>query len=244
MPLAMFTGGSSWFVREAARNLIAEGWQVALTDINLDGVKENVEAIEAGAAASVDHLDVTDIAAVRKYADGLAEKHGTIDALINVAGGSNFLQMERPPFHETDPADWQKILAPNLYGTLNCCHSVIPHMVKARQGAIVNLASGMGLRGKANWSIYCVAKAGIVRLTQSLCQELGQHNIRANSIAPGSAECRWMPDVTSSRGGELPPIGERTSAKDVGDAIHYLISDRGKHVTGICLDLSGGSTMH
>ncbi len=244
MPIAMFTGGSSWFVREASRNIIAEGWQIALTDINLDGVKENVAAIGAEAVAAVDRLDVTDLTAVRKYADELAKKHGTIDALINVAGGTQYLKMARPPFHETDPADWSKILAPNLYGTLHCCHSVIPHMVAARHGVIINLSSGMGLRGRANWSIYSLAKGAIVRLSQSLCELLGQYNIRVNSIAPGSAQSRWVPDLKPVEGSGGPPIGSRTTAKDVGDAIHYLISDRAQHITGICLDLSGGASLH
>ncbi len=244
MPLAMFTGGSSWFVREASRNLIQDGWQVALSDINMDSLKENVAEIGRDGVASADKLDVTDLPAVAKYAEGLAKKHGTVDALVNVAGGTQYLKMARPPFHETDPADWHRILGPNIYGTLNCCHAVIPYMVKAKHGVIVNLSSGMGLRGKANWALYSLAKGGIVRLTQSLCQELGQHNIRVNSIAPGSAQSRWVPDLKPANGTELPPIGSRTTAKDVGDAIHYLISDRARHITGICLDLSGGSSMH
>jgi 3-oxoacyl-[acyl-carrier protein] reductase len=109
---------------------------------------------------------------------------------------------------------------------------------------IINLSSGMGLRGRANWSLYSLAKGAIARLTQSLCEELGQYNIRVNSIAPGSAQSRWVPDLTPVEGSGGPPIGSRTTAKDVGDAIHYLISDRAQHITGICLDLSGGATMH
>ena len=244
MPLAMFTGGSSWFVREASRNLVQEGWQVALSDINMDSLKENTAAIGSEGVASADRLDVTDLSAVRKYVDEIANKHGNIDALINVAGGTQYLKMDRPPFHETNPEQWRLILGPNLYGTLNCCHAVIPHMVKARRGVIINLSSGMGLRGKANWALYSLAKGGIVRLSQSLCEELGQYNIRVNSIAPGSAQSRWMPDLMPEKGSAVPPIGSRTTAKDVGDAIHFLISDRARHITGICLDLSGGSAMH
>ena len=117
-------------------------------------------------------------------------------------------------------------------------------MLKARGGTIINLSSGMRLRGKANMALYSFAKGGIVTLTQSLCQELGQYNIRVNSIAPGSPASRWMPDLKPAEGGTAPPIGTRTSAKDVGDAIHFLISDRAKHITGICLDVSGGSSLH
>jgi len=244
MPLAMFTGGGSWFVREASRNLIDDGWHVALSDIDLDGAKKNAEAIGGDNVASVDRLDVTDLAAVQNYADALIEKHGAIDALVNVAGGTNYLQMGRPPFHKTKPEEWHRVLGPNIHGTLNCCYGVIPHMIKAQAGTIINLSSGMGLRGKGNMALYSFAKGGIVRFTQSLCEELGQYNIRVNSIAPGSAESRWMPDLKPAEGGTAPPIGTRTSAKDVGDAIHFLISERAKHITGICLDVSGGTSLH
>jgi NAD(P)-dependent dehydrogenase (short-subunit alcohol dehydrogenase family) len=245
MPLAMFTGGGSWFVREASRNLIADGWQVALSDIDLDGAKENAKEIGGDNVASVDRLDVTDLDAVKAYADGLATRFGSIGALVNVAGGTNYLKIPRLPLHETDPANWPKILLPNINGTINCCYSVIPHMIEAKGGAIVNLSSGMGLKGKANMALYSFAKGGIVTFTHAVCRELAQHNIRVNAIAPGSAESRWMPDLKpTDQGSTVPPLGIRTSAKDVGDAIHYLISDKARHITGICLDISGGSSLH
>lgn len=243
MPLAMFTGGGSWFVREASLNLLQEGWSVALSDANLDAVQENVKALNGGDKVLADRLDVTDLDSVRTYVDGIAAKHGSIDALVNVAGGTNYLQMGRPEFHDTKPEQWDMILQPNIYGVLNCCHCVIPHMIKAKRGSIINISSGMGIRGKANMALYSFAKGGVVNFTHALCQELGKHNIRVNSIAPGSAESRWMPDVKSGGTG-LPPIGTRTSAKDVGDAIHFLISDKARHITGACLDISGGTSLH
>ncbi|HSR55544.1 MAG TPA: SDR family NAD(P)-dependent oxidoreductase [Alphaproteobacteria bacterium] len=245
MPLAMFTGGASWFVREASRNLIGDGWQVALSDIDKEGAEANAKEIGGDNVASVDRLDVTDLDAVRAYADHLAEKHGGIDALINVAGGTNYLKMQRLPLHETDPQTWQRILAPNINGTINCCYAVIPHMIQARRGSIINLSSGMGLKGKPRMALYSFAKGGIVTFTHSLCQELAPYNIRVNAIAPGSAESRWMPELKPAEtASTVPPLGTRTSAKDVGDAIHFLISDKARHITGICLDISGGSSLH
>lgn len=244
MPLAMFTGAGSWFVREASLNLIADGWKVALSDANLDAVKDNVKVLGEENVVSAERLDVTDVAAVKSYVDGLVAKSGGIDALVNVAGGTNYLQMGRPPFHETKPEQWDLILRPNIYGVLNCCHAVVPHMIEAKGGNIVNISSGMGLRGKGTMALYSFAKGGVVRFTQALCQELGKHNIRVNSIAPGSAESRWMPDLKVGGTATMPPIGSRTSAKDVGDAIHFLISEKARHITGICLDVSGGSSLH
>ena len=245
MPLAMFTGGSSWFVREAARSLLADGWRIALSDVNMDTLSENVAAIGGGDAVSAERLDVTDLAAGNAYVGKLVRDRGAIDALVNVAGGTQYLKLpSRPPFHETDPAQWDRILGPNLYGTMHCCHAVIPHMVKARSGVIVNFSSSMGLRGKANWALYSLAKGAIIRFSQSLCEELGPHGIRVNSIAPGSAQSRWVPDTMPVKGQVLPAIGERITARDIGDAISFLLSDRARHITGICLDLSGGAAMH
>jgi NAD(P)-dependent dehydrogenase (short-subunit alcohol dehydrogenase family) len=244
MPLAMFTGGVSWFAREAAKNLIADGWQVALSDIDLDAVKKTAEELGGDGVAGGDQLDVTDLAAVTKYVDGLIAKHGTIDALANVAGGSNHLQRERPLFVESDPEYWDMVLNPNIYGVLNCCYAVLPHMIKAKKGSIVNISSGMGLRGQARMCFYSAAKAGIIAFGQGLCQEVGQYGIRVNAIAPGSAESRWMPDLKANKGQTASPLGERTSAKDIGDAIHFLISDKASHITGSCLDVSGGTSLH
>ena len=244
MPIAMITGGASWFSRGAARLLIEEGWRVALSDINEKSLAEVADALGRPSQVSCGLLDVTDRAAVKIFADKLASEHGGIDALINVAGGSNYLGLGRHPFHETDPAYWDLILKPNLYGVLNCCHAVLPHMIQARKGVIVSVSSGMGLKGKARMTTYSAAKAAIIAFSQSLCQEVGRYNIRVNTIAPGSAESRWQPDLSPGADQRNSPLGRRTSAEDVANAIAFLVSDRASHITGSCLDLSGGTSLH
>jgi len=244
MPLAMITGGVSWIAREAARNLIADGWRVALSDIDLDGVKKTAEELGGHNVASADLLNVTDLDAVRSYVDGLVKQHGGIDALANVAGGSNYLGIGRPPFVETKPEQWDLILKPNINGVLNCCYAVLPHMIEVRKGVIVTVASGMGLRGQARMACYSAAKAGVIAFSQALCQEVGQYGIRVNTVAPGSAESRWMPDLKPREGQAPSPLGVRTSAKDVADAMAFLMSDEASHISGSCLDISGGTSLH
>ena len=245
MPTAMITGGASWFSRETAKRLVADGWTVCLSDINEKNLNEVVGEINGGKRVETALLNVTDLESVKKYVNGVIERHSAIDALANVAGGSNYLQMKRIPFHEMKPENWDLIFKPNIYGVLNCCYAVLPHMIKANKGSIVNIASGMALRGQALSSTYSTAKAAIVAFTQSLCQEVGKHNIRVNSIAPGSAESRWAPDLKGGGGtGGLSPLGDRTTAEDVAKAILFLISDRSSHVTGTCLDISGGISLH
>lgn len=242
MPVAVLTGGASWFARESARLLLDEGWTIVLGEINQKNLREVLDAFP-DAPVTGERLDVTDLPDVRRFFASVMETHGRIDALVNIAGGTNYLQMPRRPFHEIPPEDWDLVLKPNLYGVLNCCHAVLPSMIAQRSGVIINLASGMGLRGSAKMSTYTAAKAAIIGFTRSLCQEVGQYQIRVNSIAPGSAESRWQPDL--QKGGErLPPLGFRTSARDIANAITFLVSDKASHITGACLDVSGGSSLH
>lgn len=244
MPVAMITGGASWFSRETAKQLLADGWHVALCDINQANLDEVVGALGNKERVSSGIVDVTDLDAVKSFAGKLAEKHGNVDALLNVAGGSNWLQAKRLPFHEIDPAFWNKILGPNIYGVLNCTHAVLPHMIKARRGNIVTISSGMGLRGQARMSLYSGAKHLVIGFTQSIAQEVGQYGIRANCIAPGSAQSRYMPEEKSPHSERVPPLGRRTSSLDVANAIMFLLSDKADHITGSCLDLSGGTSLH
>lgn len=244
MPVAMITGGASWFSRGTARLLIEDGWQIVLSDINEKALDEVVADLGRPPQASASRLDVTDLAATRDFADRIAAEKGGLDALINVAGGSNYLGLGRRPFHETDPAHWDLILKPNLYGVLNCCYAVLPHMIKARKGVIVSVASGMGLKGKPKMTTYSAAKAAVIAFSQSLCQEVGPYGIRVNSVAPGSAESRWQPDLEPGADQRASPLGTRTSAEDVANAIAFLVSDRASHISGSCLDLSGGTSLH
>lgn len=244
MPVAMITGGASWFSRDTARLLLADGWQVELSDINEQALDDIVADLGRPSRLNFGRLDVTDLASVKSYADGIAAERGGIDALINVAGGSNYLGLGRHPFHQMNPAHWDLILKPNLYGVLNCCYAVLPHMIKAQKGVIVSVASGMGLKGKANMTTYSAAKAAIIAFSQSLCQEVGRYGIRVNSVAPGSAESRWQPDLVPSGDQHASPLGRRTSAEDVANAIAFLVSDRASHISGSCLDLSGGTSLH
>jgi short-subunit dehydrogenase len=242
MPVAVLTGGASWFARETARLLLPDGWTVVLGEINEANLRDVLDAF-SGERIEGERLDVTDLAGVKTFFNRVLEKHGKIDALVNIAGGTNYLQTPRRPFHEIPPEDWDLVLKPNLYGVLNCCHAVLPGMIAQRSGVIINLASGMGLRGSARMSTYTAAKAAIIGFTRSICQEVGQYQIRVNSIAPGSAESRWQPDLQQG-GTRLPPLGARTSARDIANAITFLMSDKASHITGACLDVSGGSSLH
>ena len=245
MPVALITGGASWFSRETASLLLEAGWDVVLGDINQSNLEEVQSALGHPERVSASLLDVTNLEASRAIASDIVVKYGSIDALVNVAGGTNYLQMKRLPFHETDPENWDKILRPNIHGVLNCCHAVLPYMIEARRGGIVTLSSGMGFRGQPRMALYSAAKHAVIGLTQAIAQEVGPYGIRANCVAPGSAESRWMPNLEpNSETERVPLLGARVSARDIANAIVFLLSDKASHITGSCLDISGGTALH
>jgi NAD(P)-dependent dehydrogenase (short-subunit alcohol dehydrogenase family) len=243
MPTALITGGASLLGEGAARALVEDGWKVVLADINLKGAEQVVKDIGGAKVASAVALDVTDIKAVRHVVDDVVQKHGRIDGLLNAAGGFRGLGIPWREFMDTTPKEWEALLRPNLVGVFNVCHSVLPKMKAQGKGAIVSIAASRGLRGGKKATIYSAAKAGIIVFTQSLAQEVGPLGIRVNSIAPGNAEARWKtPDMEGQ--GKTVPLGRETSAADVGNAVAFLLSDRACHITGSCMDVSGGTTLH
>jgi NAD(P)-dependent dehydrogenase (short-subunit alcohol dehydrogenase family) len=244
MSIALFTGGASWFSREAARLLLADKWKVVLSDVNMPHLEEVAAQLGSPPGLKTCRLDVCDLQAVKSTIDAIAREHGGIDALVNVAGGTNHLGVARLPFHETDPQFWEKVIRTGLYGVMHCTHSVVPHMIAARRGGIVSVASGMALRGQPRMAVYSAVKHALVGFSQAIALEVAQYGVRVNTIAPGSAESRWQPDLTAAHGGRSSPLGRRTSAVDVANAIHFLLSEKADHITGSCMDLSGGTLLH
>jgi NAD(P)-dependent dehydrogenase (short-subunit alcohol dehydrogenase family) len=178
----MITGGGSWMSLWAARRLMEDGWQVELFDIDADAMGKVMAELGKSNQANAQELDVTVIDDVRAAVAGIIERHGSLDALINVAGITNWAAGGRKDFLDTTPDEWDRLLAGNFKGMLNCCHSVIPQMRKQKSGSIVSMAASRGLRGGPGAAIYSTAKAAIILFTQMVSTELGPYGIRVNSI--------------------------------------------------------------
>jgi NAD(P)-dependent dehydrogenase (short-subunit alcohol dehydrogenase family) len=228
----------------AARRLMEDGWQVELFDIDADAMGKVMAELGKSNQANAQELDVTVIDDVRAAVAGIIERHGSLDALINVAGITNWAAGGRKDFLDTTPDEWDRLLAGNFKGMLNCCHSVIPQMRKQKSGSIVSMAASRGLRGGPGAAIYSTAKAAIILFTQMVSTELGPYGIRVNSIAPGNTDSRWKAELPERNLEQVLPLGRPTSPEDVGNAIAFLVSDRASHITGSCMDVSGGTTLH
>ena len=239
MPLAFLTGGGSAIGEGIACCLAARGFTVAVSDIKLDLARR--VAVRAGGGAEALELDATDRTRIDAAVKDLIARHGHIDALVNIAGGMRGLGIAKANFADMTPTIWNRILTANLQSVLHCCHAVLPSMIAAKRGSIVSIAASRGLRGGAQASIYSAAKAAIIVFSQSLAQEVGPHSIRVNTIAPGNAQARWKTPAMES---ERSPLGRATSGDDIGRAVAFLLSEDAAHITGACLDVSGGTALH
>jgi NAD(P)-dependent dehydrogenase (short-subunit alcohol dehydrogenase family) len=239
MPVAFITGGGSALGEGVTRTLTARGWTIVVSDINLD--RARTVAASAPERTQAVSLDTTDRAAIKTVIAQVIADHGRIDALVNASGGMRGLGVAKQDFAAMTPETWTRLIDVNLHSVLNTTHAVLPHMIAAKSGAIVSIAASRGLRGGAQASIYSAAKAAIIVFSQSLAQEVGRHGIRVNTIAPGNAQARWK---TPAQESTRSPLGRQTTGDDVGRAVAFLLSDDAKHITGSCLDVSGGTTLH
>ena len=241
MAIAFITGGASLMGEGIALSLAQHGWDLMLTDINEQGARKVSGKLPKDVRAEVAHMDVMDHARVRTVVRQTVDRFGAIDALVNCAGGLRGLGIKRKPLAEIPPEEWRRIIEVNLKGVLNTVHAVLPVMKAQGHGIIVSIAASRGLRGGANASHYSAAKAGIILFTQTMVLECAGYGVRINSIVPGNAEARWK---AADDGTTPAPLGRPTSAEDIGKAVAWLISDDAAHVTGACIDVSGGTTLH
>jgi NAD(P)-dependent dehydrogenase (short-subunit alcohol dehydrogenase family) len=240
---ALITGGASLMGQGVARCLIDQGWQVVIADLRKKRAEEAAESLgkKAGSIA----FDVCDRPAIAKAVQRITEDYGAIDGLVNLAGGIGIVGSRRGNFVELTPDDWEKVIIVNLGGTMNVCHAVLPGMIERKSGVIVSVSASRGLKGGPKASHYSAAKAGIIAFTQSLAQEVGPHGIRVNTFAPGSAESYARPGLEFGNGVDnRSPLGRRTSKEDIGELVAFVMSDKASHITGSCLDVSGGASLY
>jgi 2-hydroxycyclohexanecarboxyl-CoA dehydrogenase len=236
---ALVTGGAKGIGAAIARRLAAEGAEVTIGDIDVDGAAE--VAGEIGAESL--RLDVTDPDSAR----GAIEAAGTLDVLVNNAGMDEF-----GFFTETDPDVWGRIVAVNLGGVFACTHAALPGMQQAGYGRIVNIASEAGRVGSKGSAVYSAAKGGVIAFTKTIARENARYGITANAIAPGPID---TPLLRAAK--QLGEIGERIietmkggtqmrrlgQPDEVAAAVAFLASEESSYVTGETLGVSGGMGM-
>ncbi|ABW12623.1 short-chain dehydrogenase/reductase SDR [Parafrankia sp. EAN1pec] len=244
---AIVTGGGSGIGLAISRRLAAEGASVAVWD--LDGATAKAAAVaieEAGGRAVALTVDVADRSRIEEAVSEVRTLLGPATILVNNAGISPF---ER--FLKISRESYDRVFAVNMRGTFDCCQAVVPDMVEAGWGRIVNIASSAGQTGNALQSHYAATKAGVIGLTRSLAKELGPKGITVNAIPPSFIDTPTL--RSSSEAGFLgdgvdihvrtTPVRRVGRAEDIAAACAYLVRDETSFVTGQVLGVNGGRTI-
>ena len=245
--VAFVTGGGSGMGRETARLLGEAGVRVAICDRDGAAARETAGIVgDAGGTARAEEVDVSDPRAVERAVAAAAGALGPVDALVNIAGIYRIAAVE-----DISDEDWARMFAVHVNGTFHTCRAVLPGMVAARSGAIVNMSSLHAIRGQANAAHYAAAKGAVIGLTKSIAREKGPLGIRANAVAPGPIDTPlWrgaVPpdelDAVMAKRSEVIPIGRLGEAAEVAQTIVYLLSPAASYITGQVVTIDGGESM-
>lgn len=211
--IALVTGASRGIGRACSIALVREGATVvgvARTRADLDDLCSSIDA--AGGSSGSFVADVTKASDVAAAVNDTVEKHGRVDILVNNAGIGGYR-----PFLDWSEEDYDRIMATNMKSTWLFCREVIPHMLKAGGGNIINVASVAGLQGYANEAIYSASKFAQIGLTQALDREFWQKNIKVSAICPGGVETHFA--IGDGRTEGSSQMHGFSTAEDVAEAV-------------------------
>jgi len=254
--VALVTGAGSGLGRAFAQGLAAAGARVIAADRNRGWAEETLALIGAGGNASLAiDVDVADEASVQEMAHRAKETCGTVDILVNNAG----IATVPARVHEMRVEDWDRLVAINLRGVFLCSRAILPMMLAAGRGSVINIASIIGLVGHypghaAVGSNYAAAKSGVIGLTRQMAVEYARDGIRANAIAPGwhggtrlgdERRATAKPEEIAAFEAAIraqTPMGRRGTPEELQGLCIYLASDASRYVTGQVFAHDGGWT--
>ncbi|MGO4735379.1 SDR family NAD(P)-dependent oxidoreductase [Bosea sp. 2KB_26] len=237
--VALVTGAARGIGLATAKRFLAEGWQVALLDI--DGATLTLAMAELNAPETTLALtcDVAEAAAVEGAFKALMQRFGRLDALVNNAGTAVF-----KPILETTLSEWQRVLAVNLTGPFLCTQVAAPLMADTGGGAIVNITSISGLRASTLRVAYGTSKAALAHLTKQQAAELASLGIRVNAVAPGPvdtamAKAVHSPEIRADYH-DVIPLNRYGREEELAEAIFFLCCEKASYITGQTLAVDGG----
>lgn len=210
--VAIVTGAGRGIGRAIALALAREGASVVAVSRTLSEIEETVAQVQAlGGQALAIKADVSSQADVARMVGQTIQAFGTVDILVNNAG----VQGPIGPLVQNSADVWIQTVMINLVGTFLCCQAVLPVMIRQRRGKIINLSGGGATGPRANFSAYAASKAAVVRLTETLAEEVKPYNIQVNAIAPGAAATRMQDEVVAA--GDIAGEQALTEARRVLD---------------------------
>jgi 3-oxoacyl-[acyl-carrier protein] reductase len=237
--VAMVTGGAQGIGKSVAKRLSSEGAVIAVCDMNLDRAKATAEELGGGSRAFF--MNVADEEKVESAVNEVLAAFGKIDILVNNAGITRdnlMLRMKKE--------DWDLVLTVNLTGTFLTSKAVVRHMMKARSGSIVNIASVVGLMGNAGQANYSASKAGVIGLTKTMAKEFASRGITVNAVAPGYIQTEMTEHLSEEAKQafmSVIPLKRPGAAEDVASVVAFLASTDASYLTGQVISIDGGMHM-
>jgi NAD(P)-dependent dehydrogenase (short-subunit alcohol dehydrogenase family) len=243
--IAIVTGGASGIGLGIAQRLATNGAKVAIFDLAADDAEREAAKLTADGATAIGvAVDVSDRAAVERGVDAVRTRFGPVNVLVNNAGKEGFQR-----FLDISTETWNRLLEVNLTGTFHCCQVVLPDMIAAGWGRIVNISSSSTHGGQPYMTHYVASKSGMVGLTKSLALEFGPQGITVNTIPPGFIDTPMT--RRNDEKGRLGPGGmeeaiTRTPVRragrpeDIAAACAFLVSEEASYITGQIIGVNGG----
>jgi len=238
--VALVTGGSRGIGRAVCITLAKAGAKVIVNYAgNEEAAVETLRLVrEAGSDGEILRFDIASPDACEEAIDGIVKKHGRLDVLVNNAGIALDQILLR-----VKPEELEKTLSVNVGGTLWCSKSAIRHMMRKRQGRVINLTSIVGETGNPGQAVYSASKAALIGLTKTLAREYASRGVTVNAVAPGFIETDMtsnLPEKVKADAIAATPLGRMGTAQDIAAAVLYLASDEASFVTGHVLRVNGG----
>jgi NAD(P)-dependent dehydrogenase (short-subunit alcohol dehydrogenase family) len=244
---AVVTGAGSGIGRAVALHLARDGYGVALVDIDTPGMQKTVSSIEsAGGVAQAFRADVCDPHQLGITVREVLASMGSPDLLVNVAGIAIAATVL-----DTSDRDWNRVIATNLTGPFLLTRAILPLMLDAGSGVIVNVASVAGVVGIAARAAYCASKAGLIGLTRAVAADYAAHGVRCVAVCPGTVATEWIDRITAA---DSDPVAtrERMAARqldgrmgtpeEIAATIAFIASPDGRFFNGAAVVVDGGMT--
>ena len=239
--IALVTGGASGIGKATVLEMARFGAIVICADVNREkGELLQREAAETHFAVEFAAVDLADSESIRRCAADVLARHSRIDILVNAAGWNDI-----QPFVENPPDYMDRVIAINLGGTLHLTQALLPSMIAAGKGKIINVSSDAGRVGSTGETAYAAAKGGVIAFTKSLAREVARYSINVNCVCPGPTDTPMLqsrPQKLKEAFIRAIPFRRFARPEEIADAILFFAGPRSDYITGQVLSVSGGLT--